>query len=81
MQGYLGREYPEFPDYVRHESFPVHVTHWEELTLPQLMECWVICEGQKYACHPESPFQPLIDADMRQIAQMIKKKKHERLAG
>lgn len=45
---------------------------FDSLSLSQLKECWIACEKQKMACHPDSGFQPLIDRDMREIAKLIK---------
>ena len=62
---------PNLPDYVPLDEKNNYI--FSGLTTEQLKECWSICEQQKRACHPESPFQPLIDEDMREIVAQIKK--------
>jgi hypothetical protein len=69
-------EFPQFPEYLRGVTdFYPHFVHWDKLSVLQLKECWSVCEQQKRYCHPESVFQPLIDRDMRKIAEEIKKRK------
>jgi hypothetical protein len=65
-------EFPMMPDYVPRRTDGGGYD-FSGLSLPQLKECWVVCERQKAHCHADSCFQPLIDADMRELVPLLKK--------
>lgn len=66
-------EFPEMPNYLLIDDNNHYI--FNTLSLPQLKECWIICEKQKIYCHPNSVFQPLIDRDMRMLVAELKKYK------
>jgi hypothetical protein len=70
--------FDRYPD-LRPESYWDHsknegVYDFSSWDIPRLKEHWSLLEQMKIECHPESGFQPLINSEMRQLKDEIKKR-------